>query len=98
MIDIEKIKITLHYINFLNYFPFVFTVCLKWRLFDPKIAAWLLNPDHPPQSFAEVVTSAQLSLPKVNSCITHIPCLECFKCYSFLSFHNIFKVQTESFI
>ncbi|CAH3139547.1 unnamed protein product [Pocillopora meandrina] len=40
------------------------TVCLKWRLFDPKIAAWLLNPDHPPQSFAEVLTSAQLSLPK----------------------------------
>ncbi|RMX47437.1 hypothetical protein pdam_00002160 [Pocillopora damicornis] len=40
------------------------TVCLKWRLFDPKIAAWLLNPDHPPQSFAEVLNSAQLSLPK----------------------------------
>ncbi|XP_022797003.1 DNA polymerase nu-like [Stylophora pistillata] len=40
------------------------TVCLKWRLLDPKIAAWLLNPDHPPQTFAEVLTSAQLSLPE----------------------------------
>lgn len=73
-----KIKITLLVMstqNFINYFPFVFSVCLKWRLFDPKIAAWLLNPDHPPQSFAEVLNSAQLSLPKVNSCITYIPCL-----------------------
>ncbi|KAL9982361.1 hypothetical protein ACROYT_G004393 [Oculina patagonica] len=39
-------------------------VCLRWRLLDPKIAAWLLNPDHPPQTFAEVLTSVQLRFPE----------------------------------
>ncbi|KAJ7378864.1 hypothetical protein OS493_020466 [Desmophyllum pertusum] len=39
-------------------------VCLNWRLLDPKIAAWLLNPDHPPQTFADVLTSVQLHFPE----------------------------------
>lgn len=52
--------------DFMNDFFLYFPVCLKWRLFDPKIAAWLLNPDHPPQTFAEVLNSVQLSLPEVQ--------------------------------
>ena len=47
------------------------SVCLKWRLLDPKLAAWLLNPDHPPQSFSEVLTSVELHLPEVRA---HIAC------------------------
>ncbi|CAH3015499.1 unnamed protein product, partial [Porites evermanni] len=42
-------------------------VCLHWRLLDTKLAAWLLNPDHPPQSFAEALTFVQLHSPEVHA-------------------------------
>ena len=30
-------------------------VCSTWQLFDVRVAGWLLNPDHPPKNFAQVL-------------------------------------------
>ena len=31
--------------------------CFQWRCFDPKIAAWILDPDHPPENFYALLKS-----------------------------------------
>ena len=40
-------------ITFFNYFKY--PVCSAWKLFDVRVAGWLLNPDHPPKYFAQVL-------------------------------------------
>ncbi|XP_072042570.1 DNA polymerase nu-like [Amphiura filiformis] len=32
-----------------------FEMCCKWEVLDPKVAAWLLDPDHPPITFSDVL-------------------------------------------
>lgn len=61
------------------------SVCLEWRLLDLKLAAWLLNPDNPPQSFAEVLASVQLQLPEVRAHCMLLQ-LRCFECMFFFYF------------
>ena len=38
---------------------FTLSVCTVWRVFDVKVAGWLLNPDNPPVTFKQVLMPCQ---------------------------------------
>ncbi|XP_048584438.1 DNA polymerase nu isoform X2 [Nematostella vectensis] len=42
-------------------------VCLLWKCYDLKIAAWLLDPDHPPKNYGDVMQMVEL-LDTYNKC------------------------------
>ncbi|KAI8485939.1 hypothetical protein Bbelb_362600 [Branchiostoma belcheri] len=49
-LDAQELILTM-----ISHFSLDITSVYNWSMVDPKVAGWLLNPDHPPNTFTEVV-------------------------------------------
>ncbi|KAI8480111.1 hypothetical protein Bbelb_421510 [Branchiostoma belcheri] len=49
-LDAQEVILTM-----ISHFSLDITSVYNWSMVDPKVAGWLLNPDHPPNTFTEVV-------------------------------------------
>ncbi|XP_066275374.1 serine-rich adhesin for platelets-like [Branchiostoma lanceolatum] len=49
-LDAQELILTM-----ISHFSLDLAAVYNWSMVDPKVAGWLLNPDHPPNTFTEVV-------------------------------------------
>ncbi|CAH1258668.1 POLN [Branchiostoma lanceolatum] len=49
-LDAQELILTM-----ISHFSLDLATVYNWSMVDPKVAGWLLNPDHPPNTFTEVV-------------------------------------------